>query len=122
MTLALVTDPAAVLRATGLLRSFCAEDDDHVNAIMQAALDDPGEQTLMRTFGALVEIAGVLADTPSRTTAGDITSVLAAPPAAHVDITSVLAAVQHQIIGDGALGIHEPPAGDVPPTHRTKES
>ena len=54
-TLALRTDLAGLLRATGLLRSFMANDDLHVNAVMEAVREDP--DALMRTFGALVGIA-----------------------------------------------------------------
>jgi hypothetical protein len=57
MTLALRTDPAAVLRAIGLLRSYMANDDTHVNAIMEATIEDPDQQSLMRTFSAMFAIA-----------------------------------------------------------------
>jgi hypothetical protein len=90
MTTVLVADAAAIMRATGLLKAFVSGDDLLVNDIMTAAKEDPGEQSLMRTFGALAQIAGVLADTIARSGAGDI--------------NSVLTTVQHQII-----------AGDVPP-------
>jgi hypothetical protein len=51
----------------------------------------------MRTFGALAQIAGVLADTIARSGAGDI--------------DSVLTTVQHQII-----------AGDIPPPQPTRSN
>jgi hypothetical protein len=97
MTTAIISDPAAIMRATGLLKAFTSHDDPLVNDIMAAALEDPTEQALMRTFGALAQIAGVLADTLARSGAGDI--------------NSVLTTVQRQII-----------AGDVPPPQPTRST
>jgi hypothetical protein len=97
MTTVLITDPAAVMRATGLLRALTSNDDRLVFDIMAAALDECGEQALMHTFGALAQIAAALADTIARSNAADI--------------DSVLNTVQHQII-----------TGDVPPPHPTRSN
>jgi hypothetical protein len=95
MTLALHTDPAAILRATGIVRSVCAGDDDHVNAVMEATLDaalgDPDDLALMRTFAALVAMAAVMA------AALHLADV-------YPDIDHALDAIARQLI-----------AGDVPP-------
>jgi hypothetical protein len=82
---------------TGLLKAFTSHDDQLVNDIMAATREYPTEQALIRTFGALAQIAGVLADTIARSGAGDI--------------GSVLTTVQHQII-----------AGDVPPPQPTRSN
>jgi hypothetical protein len=91
MDLALPTDPAAILRATGLLRSFCNADYDHVNAIMEAALQDPDDLAIMRTFGALVGIGAVAVASLSL---ADV----------YPDEDQALTAIQRQLI-----------AGDAPP-------
>jgi hypothetical protein len=97
MTTVLTTDAAAIMRATGLLKAFTSHDDPLVNAIMAATREYPTEQALIRTFGALAQIAGVLADTLARSGSGDI--------------GSVLTAVQHRLI-----------TGDVPPPQPTRSN
>ena len=57
----LVTDAAAVMRATGLVRSFIARDGHHVNAIMEATLEDTEHDALIKTFTALVGMATLMA-------------------------------------------------------------
>jgi hypothetical protein len=91
MDLALTTDDAAIMRAVGIVRSFCNKDYTHVNAIMEAALQDPDEQALMRTFSALVAIGAVAAASLSL---ADV----------YADEDEALDAIQRQLI-----------AGDVPP-------
>ena len=89
MTTALITDGASILRAIGLLRAVMAKDDNHVNAIMEAALEDPDEQALMRTFGALVATArAAIAGLACANANGD-------------DVNQVLTSLQrHLIVGD----------------------
>ena len=98
-TLALHTDPAAILRATGLLRSFMAKDYTHVNAILEATLQDPEEGALMRTFAAVVGIATAA------------TASLALANVYGDDEDQVLAALQRQLI-----------VGDVPPPEARTEA
>ena len=89
MTTALITDGASILRAIGLLRAVIAKDDNLVNAIMEAALEDPDEQVLMRTFGALVATArAAIAGLACANVYGD-------------DVNQVLTTLQrHLIVGD----------------------
>ena len=63
MTTILVSSDAAVVRATGLLKAFIDADDDLVNEILAASLEDPTDQTVYATFGAMVQIAAGLAST-----------------------------------------------------------
>jgi len=46
---------AALMRATGIIRSFHAGEQDHVKAVVEA------DQSTSETFAALVAIAGLLA-------------------------------------------------------------
>ena len=48
---------AAMMRATGLIRSFIANDGDHIKAVY-AAMD---EDAVIKTFAALVSVASLLA-------------------------------------------------------------
>jgi hypothetical protein len=89
MTIALNTDPASILRATGLLRSFMANDDLHVNAIREAVREDPDEGALMATFAAMVGIAAAAA------------ASLALANVYGDDEEQVLAALQRQLIIGG---------------------
>jgi len=98
-TLALRTDPAAVMRATGLLRSFMDADYAHVNAVLEATLQDPDEHALMATFAAMV---GLAATAIAGLALADV----------YPDIDQTLGAVARQLI-----------AGDVPPpTGTTKDT
>ena len=47
---------AAMMRATGLIRSFIANDGDHIKAVLMA-----DEDTVSKTFAALVSVAALLA-------------------------------------------------------------
>ena len=47
---------AALMRATGLIRSFIADDGDHIKAVLMA-----DEDTVSKTFAALVSLAALLA-------------------------------------------------------------
>ena len=47
---------AAMMRATGLVRSFIANDGDHIKAVLMA-----DEDTVSKTFAALVSLAALLA-------------------------------------------------------------
>ena len=47
---------AAMMRATGLIRSFIANDGDHIKAVLMA-----DEDTASKTFAALVSVAALLA-------------------------------------------------------------
>ena len=47
---------AAMMRATGLIRSFIANDGDHIKAVLMA-----DEDTVSKTFAALVSLAALLA-------------------------------------------------------------
>ena len=92
MTIELNTDPASILRATGLRRSYMANDDLHINAVMEAVREDPDEQALMRTFSAMFAIAVTA------------TASLALANVFGDDEDQVLDAIQRQLI-----------VGDVPP-------
>jgi hypothetical protein len=48
---------AAMMRSTGLVRSFIANDGDHIEAVY-AAMD---EDAVIKTFAALVSVAALLA-------------------------------------------------------------
>ena len=71
--LVLVSDAAAVMRATGILRSFIADNDAQLNAWAEVA--DVDLDTLMRTFSALVGIAALLT-TLARDDYGDVDQTL----------------------------------------------
>jgi ribosome biogenesis protein Tsr3 len=49
---------AAMMRATGLIRSFIANDGDHIKAVLMTPAD---EDTVSKTFAALVSVAALLA-------------------------------------------------------------
>ena len=60
MSTAIVSDAAAVLRATGIIKAYIAADEDHLNAVIQAVIDDTPHNAAC-TFGAMVKIAAALA-------------------------------------------------------------
>ena len=98
MMLDLNTDPASVMCAFGLLRSYMKNDDLHINAVMAAVREDLEEQALMRTFAAMFAIAVVA------------TASLALANVYGDDEDQVLDALQRQLI-----------VGDVtPPDARTE--
>ena len=63
MTTALISSSVAVSRATGLIKAYSVGDDDLVNEILAAAIEDPTDQTVYATFGAMVQICAGLAST-----------------------------------------------------------
>jgi len=73
---ALVSDPASVMRATGMVQAFAAHDDDHLNSVMEATLDGGDETALICTFGSLVWLAAALADRLARAGGSDVEHVL----------------------------------------------
>jgi len=99
MMLDLNTDPASVMCAFGLLRSYMVSDDLHINAVMEAVREDPDPQALMRTFSAMFAIAVVA------------TASLALANVFGDDEEQVLAALQRQLT-----------AGDVPPPDARPEA
>ena len=80
------------MRATGLLRSYMAEDYLHINAVLEAVREDPDPQAMMHTFLAMFAIAVAA------------TASLALANVYGDDEDQVLAALQRQLI-----------VGDVPP-------
>ena len=99
MATALITDSASILRAIGLLRSVMAHDDTHVAAIMEAAIEDPDDLAVLRTFGAMVGIA-----------AAAVASLACANVYAD-DVDQVLDVIQRHLI-----------VGDVPPPEARTEA
>ena len=86
MRTALFTDAAGITRATDLLRSRIAGNDDHLT-IMEAALEEPdGNLAVWHMFAALVGIAADLA-----TSLADGTRVFA-------DTDTTLTAIAQQLI------------------------
>jgi hypothetical protein len=79
------TDPAAVLRATGLLRSYMAGDYSHVNDVLKVMVED--QDGLLFTFSALAVIAAAAA-----LTIVEIIDV-------DVDVDQTLTMIASQIIG-----------------------
>lgn len=72
----LVSDPEAILRATGLVRGFAARDDDIVDAILLATIDTENTEAIYATFGSLVWLAASLADILARAGRTSIDQVL----------------------------------------------
>ena len=50
-------DDGAVLRAIGMVRGLIANDEEHVRAVMTAAIGNDDYKARMRTVGALVCVA-----------------------------------------------------------------
>lgn len=50
-------DDGAMLRAVGMVRGVLAHDDEHVRAVMTAAIGNGDYKARMRTVGALVCVA-----------------------------------------------------------------
>ena len=76
----LVSDPASIMRATGLVRGFAAGDDDIVNAILLATLDtenNENTEAFYATFGALIWLSASLADILARAGRTSVDQVLA---------------------------------------------